>query len=171
MHPHLCTTIAVSTHKNTCDASSFTSPDNNRRTAASSTAVIAVDINCSCFLDLVFHTWRGVCRINVTLITKSEGVLKEGASPWIWSVLVFVVGRGIECTQMIVGGGTVDNNWVHRILTRINAYSRIFTHIPPKNGLIALWSATNRWHVVKCVSQKRNWSNNKNQWYNIFVTF
>jgi len=39
---------------------------------------------------------------------------------------------------------------------------------PPKNGLIALWSATNSWYVVKCVSQKRNWSNNKNQWYNIF---
>ena len=42
---------------------------------------------------------------------------------------------------------------------------------PPKNGLIALWSATNRWYVVKCVSQKRNWSNNKSQWYNILVTF
>jgi len=41
----------------------------------------------------------------------------------------------------------------------------------PKNGLIALWSATNRWYVVKCVSQKRNWSDNKNQWYNIWVTF
>jgi len=43
--------------------------------------------------------------------------------------------------------------------------------IPPKNGLIALWSATNRWYVVKCVSQKQNWSNNKNQWYNFWVTF
>jgi len=48
--------------------------------------------------------------INVTLITKSEGVLNEGASPWISSVLVLVVGRGVECTQMIVGGGTVDND-------------------------------------------------------------
>jgi len=55
--------------------------------------------------------------INVTLITKSEGVLNEGASPWISSVLVLVVGRGVECTQMIVGGGTVDNDWAHRILT------------------------------------------------------
>ena len=36
---------------------------------------------------------------------------------------------------------------------------------------IALWSATNRWCVVKCVSQKRNYSNNKNKWYNILVTF
>ena len=42
---------------------------------------------------------------------------------------------------------------------------------PPKNGLIALWSATNRWCVVKCVSQKRNRSNNKNDWYNILVSF
>ena len=32
---------------------------------------------------------------------------------------------------------------------------------PPNNGLNALWSATNPWYVVKCVSQKRNWSNNK----------
>jgi len=44
-------------------------------------------------------------------------------------------------------------------------------HVPTKNGLIALWSATNRWYVVKYVSQKRNWSKNKNQWYNILVTF
>jgi len=43
--------------------------------------------------------------------------------------------------------------------------------LPPKNGLIALWSATDRWYVVKYVSQKRNWSNNKSQWYNILVTF
>jgi len=42
---------------------------------------------------------------------------------------------------------------------------------PPKNGLNALWSATNPWYVVKCVSQKRNWSNNKHQWYNILITF
>jgi len=42
---------------------------------------------------------------------------------------------------------------------------------PPKDGLIALRSAMNRWYVVKCVSQKQNWSNNKNQWYNILVTF
>ena len=27
------------------------------------------------------------------------------------------------------------------------------------------------WYVVKCVSQKWNWSNNNNQWYNIIVTF
>jgi len=32
---------------------------------------------------------------------------------------------------------------------------------PPKNGPIALWSATNRSYIVKCVSQKRNGSNNK----------
>ena len=42
---------------------------------------------------------------------------------------------------------------------------------PPKDGIIALWSASNRWYVVKCVSQNRNQSNNKNQWYNILVTF
>jgi len=41
----------------------------------------------------------------------------------------------------------------------------------PKDGIIALWLATNRWYVVKFVSQKRNQSNNKNQWYNILVTF
>jgi len=34
-----------------------------------------------------------------------------------------------------------------------------------------LCSATNRWYVVKCASQKWNWSNNKSQWYNILVTF
>ena len=44
------------------------------------------------------------------------------------------------------------------------------TTYPPKNGEIALRSATNRGCVVKCVSQKRNWSNNKNRWYNILVT-
>ena len=32
-----------------------------------------------------------------------------------------------------------------------------FTDTPPKNGEIALWSATNRWYVVKCVSQKCSW--------------
>jgi len=42
---------------------------------------------------------------------------------------------------------------------------------PPKNGLFALWLATNRSYVVKCVAQKRNRSNNKNQWYNILVNF
>ena len=36
---------------------------------------------------------------------------------------------------------------------------------------IALRSATNSWYVVKCVSQKRNRSNNKNEWYNILVHF
>jgi len=41
---------------------------------------------------------------------------------------------------------------------------------PPKNEIIALWSATNRCCVVKCVSQKKNWSNNNIQWYNILVT-
>ena len=48
---------------------------------------------------------------------------------------------------------------------------RVVYMYPPKNGLIALWSATNRWYVVKCVSQKRNRSNNKNEWYNILVNF
>jgi len=38
---------------------------------------------------------------------------------------------------------------------------------PPKDGEIALWSPTNRWYVVNCVSQKRNQSNIKVQWYNI----
>jgi len=38
------------------------------------------------------------------------------------------------------------------------------------DSIIALWPATNRWYVVKCVSQKRNQSNNKSQWYNILVT-
>ena len=42
---------------------------------------------------------------------------------------------------------------------------------PPKDGEIALWSATNRWFVVKCVAQTRSQSNNKNEWYNISVTF
>jgi len=42
---------------------------------------------------------------------------------------------------------------------------------PPKDGEIALWSATNCWYVVKCVSPKWNQSNNKIQWYNILVTF
>jgi len=41
----------------------------------------------------------------------------------------------------------------------------------PKDGIFPLWSATNRWYVVKCVSQKRNRSHNKCQWYNILVTF
>ena len=41
---------------------------------------------------------------------------------------------------------------------------------PPKNEEIALSSATNRRYALKCVSQKRNWSNNKDQWYNILVT-
>jgi len=42
---------------------------------------------------------------------------------------------------------------------------------PPNDGEVALWSATNCWYVVKCVSQKRNQSNNKTQWYNVLVTF
>ena len=41
----------------------------------------------------------------------------------------------------------------------------LFTR-PPKDGEIALWSATNRRYVVKCVSQKRIWSQ-KSQSYNI----
>ena len=41
----------------------------------------------------------------------------------------------------------------------------------PKKGLIALWSATNRWYVIKFVSQKRNRSNDKNEGYNILVNF
>jgi len=49
-------------------------------------------------------------------------------------------------------------------------YLSYLSHILPRDGEIALWSATNCWYVVKCVSQKRNWSNNKNQWYNILVT-
>ena len=36
---------------------------------------------------------------------------------------------------------------------------KLVVHEPPKTGLIALRSATNRWYVVKCVSQKRNRSN------------
>jgi len=43
--------------------------------------------------------------------------------------------------------------------------------LPPKDAIIELRKAMNRWYVVKCVSQKRNQSNNKNQWYNILVTF
>jgi len=39
-----------------------------------------------------------------------------------------------------------------------------------EDGEIALWSATNRWYVVKHVSQKRNQSNDKTRWYNILVT-
>ena len=42
---------------------------------------------------------------------------------------------------------------------------------PPKNEVIALWLNT---HVVKCkycVSQKRNEANNKNQWFNVLLTF
>jgi len=42
---------------------------------------------------------------------------------------------------------------------------------PPKIGEIALWSNT---RVVKCkydVSQKQNGFDNKNQWYNIVLTF
>ena len=41
----------------------------------------------------------------------------------------------------------------------------------PKDGEIALWSATKRWYVVKCVSQKRNEPNDMNRWYNILVKF
>jgi len=56
------------------------------------------------------------------------------------------------------------------IHTRI--YTHVYTHkYPPKDGEIALWSATNRWYVVKYVSQKRNQSNSKDRWYNILVTF
>jgi len=47
----------------------------------------------------------------------------------------------------------------------------VMLHSQPKNGLYALWSATNRWYVVKCVSQKRNRSNNNKIWYNILVSF
>ena len=49
--------------------------------------------------------------------------------------------------------------------------SKTYICIPPKDAEIALWSATNRWYVVECFSQKRNQSNNKNRWYNILVTF
>jgi len=45
------------------------------------------------------------------------------------------------------------------VTTTVTVTSRD-VRMPPKNGLIAIWSATNRWYVVKCVSQKRNWSNN-----------
>jgi len=55
--------------------------------------------------------------------------------------------------------------WKHTPITT-NIHTVIY-QLPPKNGEIALWTATNRWYVVKSVSSKRNWSNNKNQWYNI----
>jgi len=48
---------------------------------------------------------------------------------------------------------------------------RACAHVPPKDGIIALSSATNRWYVVKNDSQKRNQSKKSNQWYNILVTF
>jgi len=54
---------------------------------------------------------------------------------------------------------------------RCARYDSVWMISPPKNGLIALWSATNRWYIVKCVLQKLNRSNNKYQWYNILVTF
>jgi len=61
------------------------------------------------------------------------------------------------------------------MIMRLYACGRKSTEVcrklPPKNWLIALWSATNHWYVVKCVSQKRNQSNNQNQWYDILVTF
>jgi len=50
-------------------------------------------------------------------------------------------------------------------------FVKFVEHKPPKEGEIALWSATNRWYVVKCDSQKRNQSIKKTQSYNILVTF
>ena len=47
----------------------------------------------------------------------------------------------------------------------------ICTYVPPKNGVIALWSNT---RVVKCkyyVSQKQNGFNNKICSYSILLTF
>ena len=54
--------------------------------------------------------------------------------------------------------------------TRVCVYICIYIY-PPKNGEIALWSSM---RVVKCkydVSQEQNDLNDKNQWYNILLTF
>jgi len=56
-----------------------------------------------------------------------------------------------------------------RTHTHAHTHTHALTHT--KDGEIALWSATNCWYVVKCVSQKRNQSNNKKRWYNILVIF
>jgi len=58
--------------------------------------------------------------------------------------------------------GTRSQNTKGNPIDAVITYIQIFCY-PPKNGEIALWLVTNRWYVVKCVSQKRNWSNNKNQ--------
>jgi len=66
----------------------------------------------------------------------------------------------------------ITNSISHRnIITATIPLSKLRPQPPPKNGEIALLLATNRGYVVKCVSQKRNWSSDKSRWYNILITF
>jgi len=55
--------------------------------------------------------------------------------------------------------GNGNNDGSHQRSRNYSRERRERTQLP-KNG-IALLLATNRWHVVLCVSQKRNWSNNR----------
>jgi len=45
--------------------------------------------------------------------------------------------------------------WLIRLCDMPHSYESHVTSIPPKNGLIALWSATNRWYVVHVCDMPR----------------
>jgi len=76
---------------------------------------------------------------------------------------------GVTDDYLCHGWLFVLHSVLHNYYLRFHTVTRF--HIPPMNGIIALWTATNRWYVVKYVSQQRNRSNNKNEWYNILVSF
>jgi len=81
------------------------------------------------------------------------------------------------CSDGVVWYATLRNAkfrffmWAKHVYFGCRHCAAVLFSQPPKDGEIALWSATNRRYVEKCVSQKRNQSNNKNRWYNILVTF
>jgi len=79
-----------------------------------------------------------------------------------WEFVIFMWGNSPTCHKLNFFS---KKNWVRDIWVRVrNIHVRQLAMCaawgPPKNGLIAVWSATNRWYVVEYVSQKQNRSNN-----------
>jgi len=106
---------------------------------------------------------------------QSVGFMNQKApvmSQWLWGA------DGYDWTRREGGRGgggglRVSDRQIDTNLTNWRVYACPLSGMIWRKAaqVIALWLATNRWYVVKCVSQKRNWSTNKNQWYSILVTF
>ena len=56
-------------------------------------------------------------------------------------------------------------------IVHVYVYVYVYLYLPPKNGVVALWPNTREVKCKYCVSQKRNEANNKNQWFNMLLTF